>query len=230
MVEDIAANQWQVIARAQPLRFLPNPIASSQSPYSIKGSDLYLPVSAGASAGTTVNLPPATGNGQVLVIEKVDANNQPVTLAPNAGDTIDGASSWLLVGQYESVMLADAAAGQWSIVAGYGVSQRMLLPKVLTHAQAIPYAVLPTDVFLVVGGGPSTSASQILLPPAVGSGRTLVITDYGLVGGTGLVVGLTPASGDLINGSVGPLSLTVQFAGVGIVDGSPGNWFVWSRV
>ena len=70
-----------------------------------------------ASSGACVqNLPAATGSGKIFYFKKVDSSANTVTVTPNGTDTIDGAASYVLSAQYESVTVQDCASGVWYVL------------------------------------------------------------------------------------------------------------------
>lgn len=77
--------------------------------------DFFIPVDA-LGANRTITLPAANGIGQVLNVKKVDSSANTVTVDGNGTDTIDGALTFVLVNQYDSITIIDAAAGIWMII------------------------------------------------------------------------------------------------------------------
>ena len=72
---------------------------SSGSPYTPVANDEVLEITTGGS-GYTVDLPAASAvAGRRLVVIKADSGAGAVTVTPNGGDTIDGASSLTISSQ-----------------------------------------------------------------------------------------------------------------------------------
>ena len=70
-----------------------------------------------ASGGACVqNLPAATNSGKIFYFKKVDSSANTVTVTPDGTDTIDGAASYVLSTQYESVTVQDCAVGTWYVI------------------------------------------------------------------------------------------------------------------
>lgn len=81
----------------------------------VAGDDYLLLVDATAGA-VTVTLPAvALSNRRVLVVKKVDASANAVTVDGDAAETIDGAASQSLTGQWDALTLACNGAG-WFIL------------------------------------------------------------------------------------------------------------------
>lgn len=69
-----------------------------------------------ASAAVTVNLPAAsTMTGRVLVVKKIDASANNVTIDPNASETIDGATTRVLSTQWASVRFVSNGTSWFTI-------------------------------------------------------------------------------------------------------------------
>lgn len=89
--------------------------ATADSPYTLVSEAGYLRCNA-AAGNMTVNLPAAVGNGRLVTIKKIDSSANTVTIDGNGSETIDGATTLVLLNQYDAVMLIDAATGKWDIV------------------------------------------------------------------------------------------------------------------
>ncbi len=73
--------------------------------YTATSSD-YAIYCIGGSSGITITLPAAVSNsGRIYVIKKIDSGVGKITIDGNASETIDGALTWLLTLQYESVTI-----------------------------------------------------------------------------------------------------------------------------
>lgn len=66
------------------------------------------------AAAIPVSLPAAsTLQGRVLVFKKIDASANTVTITPNGTDTIDGAASVVISGQYDGYTIQSSGTGWW---------------------------------------------------------------------------------------------------------------------
>jgi hypothetical protein len=88
-------------------------------------------------------------------------------------------------------------------------------PVSVTSAQS-PYNIALTDEFI------RAQAGTYILPPATGSGRTIIF--FNVDGGT---VNIVPNGSDTLNGS-GTISFATQYEMVQVVDGASGAWSYWS--
>jgi hypothetical protein len=82
-------------------------------------ADIYI-VRVNATGGArTITLPAAAANeGRVLVIKKIDASANAVTVDGNAAETIDGALTFSLPTQYKAVLLYCNGSG-WDVISTY---------------------------------------------------------------------------------------------------------------
>lgn len=79
-------------------------------------ADDYLILVDAAGGAVTVNLPAAASSaGRVLVVKKTDASGNAVTVDPNAAETIDGAATQTITGQYDAVAMICDGAGWWIV-------------------------------------------------------------------------------------------------------------------
>lgn len=87
------------------------------SPFSVPAaSETFIFASASSSADFIVNLPPATGSKDKIVIKKMDANAHSVDVTPNGSDTIDDSNSPTSITiQYDAIRLIDYTTGKWAI-------------------------------------------------------------------------------------------------------------------
>lgn len=82
--------------------------------YTVLASDHIIFVN-NTAAGTTVNLPAATGTGRELVIKRADTSTQSVDVDGSGAETIDGdAVVGLSAGS--SITIIDVASGVWAII------------------------------------------------------------------------------------------------------------------
>lgn len=101
-----------VVMAPAPLTFPARTITSTGTPLL---TDFLLLVDASGGA-VTVNLPEAAGSaGRPLVVKKIDAGTDAVTLDGDGAETIDGAATLVLAAQWDSVaIICDGTA--WYIV------------------------------------------------------------------------------------------------------------------
>jgi len=80
--------------------------STTSTPYAPAATDFIILVNSTGGA-KVVNLPaPASNLGRILHIKKFDTSGNTVTVNPNASETIDGASSYILSASYQEVSLA----------------------------------------------------------------------------------------------------------------------------
>ena len=89
--------------------------AFADTPYTLLSEDGYIRANAVGGA-MTINLPTAYGNGRMITIKKIDSSANAVTIDGSGSETIDDATTLVLLNQYDAVMLIDAATGKWDIV------------------------------------------------------------------------------------------------------------------
>lgn len=63
----------------------------------------------------TLTLPAATASGRVLMFAKIDASGNQVIIDGSAAETINGSANYQLNFRYESVVITDTTAGNWTI-------------------------------------------------------------------------------------------------------------------
>jgi hypothetical protein len=81
----------------------------------IRASDRHLFVDATAGA-VTLTLPVASDNdGMTVLVKKIDASVNAVTIAAQGADTIDGAATQALAAQYDALTLFCDGSGWWLI-------------------------------------------------------------------------------------------------------------------
>lgn len=70
------------------------------------------------SGAFAITLPEAgvLSESRILIIKKVDSSVNAVTVTRAASDTIDGATTYTLSSQYNSVTLVDDESGNWHII------------------------------------------------------------------------------------------------------------------
>lgn len=95
--------------------YYPQTKAVADSPYTLTSETGYLRANA-VGGNMTVNLPAAIGNGRLVTIKKIDSSTNTVTIDGSGSETIDGATTYVLNTQYQSVQMLDAASGVWEII------------------------------------------------------------------------------------------------------------------
>ena len=90
-------------------------VVNADSPYTVLRSDMY--VLADATAGAiTVTLPAATGNeARVIHVKKIDVSANAVTVARAGSDTIEGATTYALPAQFNSITVYSNGSAAWFI-------------------------------------------------------------------------------------------------------------------
>ena len=89
---------------------------STASNYVFASNDTNI-LGTGGAGGISVTLPAATLSGQVVRIWKTDAAAGAVTVTRAGSDTIEGATTFSLSVQYDSVELLSDGSGTWYIIA-----------------------------------------------------------------------------------------------------------------
>ena len=107
MAADPAMASWAQAATAPPA------VRSVAADYQATGADCTLLCDATA-APVTVTLPQAAKNaGQTITAKKIDASGHAVTVDGYAADKVDGAATYALTLQYESVTVQSDGSGWW---------------------------------------------------------------------------------------------------------------------
>lgn len=93
----------------------PTVVSTTTTPLSASINQVILMNAAGGNK--TVNLPAASvaGSGGTVVVKKVDSSGNTVTIDGSGAETIDGAATFVLSVQYESVTLV-CDGSNWSII------------------------------------------------------------------------------------------------------------------
>jgi hypothetical protein len=89
-----------------------NKTVVSSATYTITASDSFVYLDA-TSAGITVQLPAAVGNGRVLNLKKVDTSGNVVVFKAASGETIDGSAAVTTSTPYAAIGLQDGASTKW---------------------------------------------------------------------------------------------------------------------
>ena len=141
------------------------PYAAKTTTYITLATDGF--IRADATAGNfVITLITAVGNtGLIQVFKKIDATNNTVTLDANTTQTIDGALTYVLSTEDQSVTIISDGAN-WHVIASSSPAGYA--------AKTTTYTALPSDTYLAAD---ATSGSfTITLYPAIGNaGRTLTI-------------------------------------------------------
>lgn len=90
-------------------------ITVSETPYTALADDYTLRCNC-AGGALTVYMPAASGSGRILNIKKLDSSANAVTVTADGSDTIDGAATQTVSGQYDNMQIQDGAAGEWDII------------------------------------------------------------------------------------------------------------------
>ena len=109
--------------------------------------------------------PPTVGSGYMTTAKKIDSSGNSVNYKPNGSETIDGASSFSLVEQYDAVTLSTDGTN-WHIISDIGdVSAQNLPIHTRQGFRMENYSVDPThDIKLYEGEGRSdTNTRNIIL-------------------------------------------------------------------
>lgn len=99
IVSNSTTNTWQIVNR-----FFFSPIVTKSSAYTVIPWDETILCDTG-SAWTLTLLPSAGMAGKELIIKKTTSDTNALTISPAGVETIDGASSYVITRQYESVTL-----------------------------------------------------------------------------------------------------------------------------
>jgi hypothetical protein len=100
------------------------PVIAKASNYTITEDDLGSLVAVNATGGNvTITIPVANdaGDGATLVVKKIDSGVNTVTIATTGGETIDGATTYVLSVQYKDVGIVSDGVG-WHIETIAGLS------------------------------------------------------------------------------------------------------------
>lgn len=76
------------------------------------GADDYL-AAVDATAGPVTITVPLGVNGRQYAVKKIDSSGNAVTVARTGSDTIDGATTYALTTQYQSVTIIGRSGGYW---------------------------------------------------------------------------------------------------------------------
>jgi hypothetical protein len=112
------------------------------SPYTVLATDTEINCDASGGA-VTINLPASTGGGKNYFFIKTDNSANACTVTRAGADTIEGSATVVLTSQYDSLLLADAAAASWLKISPKtpGVSGNLIF-----NSSGIPGAVTNSTV------------------------------------------------------------------------------------
>lgn len=128
-------------------------INNASSPYTVTSIDRTITCDA-SSGAITVNLPAGSSfNGRILAFVKTDSSANAVTIARAGSDTIAGATSYTLTGQYDFVEIQVGTNGNWNVISAGR-------PNAAWAAKTGDYTVLDSDSGLFLGGTSHTLTLQ----------------------------------------------------------------------
>ena len=104
------------VQKGGPLSLNVKTLTSTDSPYTVTDADQLIKCDT-TSGSITINLPAvASYDARQLTIKKTSLDNNIITLDPNSTETIDGALTKVIQGQYAGLTIrADAATG-WDLI------------------------------------------------------------------------------------------------------------------
>lgn len=192
--------------------------------YTVQSEDHTVLASA-ANAAFTISLPAVTPKAyRVVVIKKIDSGSNEVTIDPFGSQTIDGATTYALARQYQSVELHSNGSG-WSVLSresGAGVLRKLYLgtPRAVEAARAVSSANMKVGAY-TIANQPDVARNVSVTHTAVSTVDTLgtitfVGTDYN---GDALTEVITPSNGTVVNGTKAFKTIT-SITGAGWVAGS----------
>lgn len=95
--------------------FITSQIVTKTSTYPITTSD-YIILADGTSGAFTTTLPTAVGvTGQMYIVKRINSGANNITIATTSSQTIDGATSYLLTNQYDSLKVISDGAN-WQVI------------------------------------------------------------------------------------------------------------------
>ena len=91
-------------------------VSNGGSNYTIQEAQTVMLASA-SSGAVTITLPDAAGTNanRVIIVKKMDATSNAVTVTGTGGDTIDGQTNFILTTQYASITVVSDGSN-WNIV------------------------------------------------------------------------------------------------------------------
>jgi len=161
-------------------------VVSKSADATLADDELVVPVSA-SGANRTITLPAASGRaGKIYLIQKSDSSANTVTIDPNSTETINGASTFVLTQQYQSVMIwcdgsnwltqpnstertgKAVASGNGSntaftIAHGLGSTPSNVFVDCSSHAIARTYTVDSTNISITFSSAPSSGTNNVVI-------------------------------------------------------------------
>lgn len=188
------------------LAYNANATTVTESSYLVKKRDHTVLVNATAAA-VTISLPPVSPKEYPLVIiKKVDSGSNTVTIDADGSQTIDGATTYVLSRQHQSVEL-HSNGSSWYVLgreSGAGVLRKLYLgtPRAVEANRAVASANMKVGTY-TIANQPDVPRNVSVTHTAVSTVDTLgtvtfVGTDYN---GDALTETLTPSNGTVVNGT-----------------------------
>jgi len=208
-----------------PDSFLPNPLFSAPSPGAVASPAFGDWLRIGVAGGPIVQtLPDITGTyplpGVPVVVSDIGGSGV-LSVAPFAGDTIDGSAAAVAVPPSGSITLLPDGISDWSTINIQDpLHQRLRVvgPFIFpAGGSAAANDIVQVDV---TGG-----VVPVLLPPVAGSNRGIPIIVKKIAGGAADFT-LTPAGADTIDGVGGVSTFPGALVSVTLVSDGVSNWMV----
>jgi hypothetical protein len=114
MAEGENSSIWQDAQGGSPST-IPLPVLVTTTPYNQKSSDTYILVDATIEPIQINLLPVASFAGKTLVVKKIDASANTVTIQCDGAETIDGENTRPLLIQYQGVTILSGPS-EWSVI------------------------------------------------------------------------------------------------------------------
>ncbi len=154
------------------------PVTAKTSAYTIADADDGAVIAADATSGTLTLTAESQdrGNGFPFCVVKTDASANPVTVTPDAGETVNGAASYSIATQYQSACFVSRGAAGWFVWAERDPIETDVKIQVFTAsgtytpATGMDYAVVYCTGSGGGGGGADTDGAGFILGAAAGGG------------------------------------------------------------
>lgn len=184
-------------------------------------------VSASGAARTITANATTLGNGFWITIGKSDATGNAVTITPGGGETIDGAASYAIDTQYETVTLQSIGAAGWRVQARTSVEPVGELPAI--NAQTgTTYTLALTDK-----GQKVTLSNGSAITLTVPANATVAFPINARIELTQLGAGqvtIAAAGGVTLQSFSSWLKIVGQYAGVVLTKTAVNTWLVEGNV
>lgn len=116
IVDAVNALIDQTVQSGGPLNLGVKTLTNADTPYTVIASDQLLKVDT-SSGVVTINLPAkADSDSRQLTVKKITLDDNAVTIDGNSTDTIDGAATQVIHGQYEGLTIRCDASTGWDIL------------------------------------------------------------------------------------------------------------------